>query len=222
MNTTIAQVNNSELQDVLREANRLWRRAGVRSTDRTALLSELEAEISGAHRDGHSAAAVLGDDSSQTLRQWADARELCGRALRLAVVIPAALIGIAAGLAVIVLAVFSGFSGGSTIDVGSFILPLYASSGVFAYLCALLCVWIALRRDPQAPSTVRWLSVLLPVGAALSIGAGVVVAWSRNFNPTPAVFTVVIGVVVIVLGTTAGFARYQAVKTSSDTHTEAI
>lgn len=222
MNTTITQVDNSEIQETLREANRLWRRAGVRGPDRKALLSELEAEIGGARQDGHDARAVLGDDSSQTLRQWADERGLCGRALRLGLVVPAALLGMSAGLAVILLAVFAGFSGRPTIDLGPFVLPLYASSGLFAYLCALLFVWIALRHDPQASSTVRWLSVLLPVGAALSIGAGMAIAWWRNFNPTPTVFTVVIGVVVVVLGATAGFARHRGVRAQSGTQPDAI
>lgn len=222
MNTTVAQANNGELRDILREANRLWRRAGVRGPDRNDLLSELDAEISGALQDGHSATSVLGDESSQTLRQWADERGLCGRALRLGLVVPAALLGVAGGLAVILLALFAGFSGRPSIDVGPFTLPLYASSGVFAYLCALLGVWIVLRHDPRASSTVRWLSVLLPAGAALSIGAGVAIAWWRNFNPTLTVFTVVIGVVVVVLGATAGFARRQAVRTPIDVQPDAI
>ncbi|MCZ4557918.1 hypothetical protein O4215_20355 [Rhodococcus maanshanensis] len=222
MTTAISQVNNSEHQEILREANLLWRRAGVRGPDRNALLSELESEISAAHQDGHDATAVLGEDSSQTLRQWADECGLCGRALRLELVVPATLLGVAAGLAVTLLAVFAGFSGHPTIDLGPFVLPLYASSGVFAYLCALLFVRIALRHDPQASSTVRWLSVLLPAGAALSIGAGMAIAWWRNFNPTPTVFVVVIGVVVVVLGATAGIARQRAVSAPSDTQPDSI
>lgn len=117
----------------------------------------------------------------------------------------------AAGLAVILVAVFAGFAGRPTVDLGPFVLPMYASSGVFAYLCALLFVWITLRRDPRASSTLRWLSVLLPVGAAPSVGAGMAIAWWRNFNPTPTVLAVVVGVVIVVHGTTACLARHKAV-----------
>ena len=144
MNTTNTQVDNGELQETLREANRLWRRAGVRGPDRKMMLSELEAEIDGALRDGHDASAVLGEDSSRTLRQWADERGLCGRALRLELVVPAVVLGAAAGLAVILVAVFAGFAGRPTVDLGPLVLPMYASSGAFAYLCALLFVWITL------------------------------------------------------------------------------
>ena len=211
MNTTNTQVDNGELQETLREANRLWRRAGVRGPDRKTMLSELEAEIDGALRDGRDPSAVLGDDGSRTLRQWADERGLCGRALRLELVVPAVVLGAAAGLAVILVAVFAGFAGRPTVDLGPFVLPMYASSGALAYLCALLFVWITLRRDPRASSTLRWLSVLLPAGAVLSIGAGMAIAWWRNFNPTPTVLAVVVGVVIVVLGTTAGIARHSAV-----------
>lgn len=131
--------------------------------------------------------------------------------LRLELVVPTVVLGVAAGLAVILVAVFAGFAGRPTVDLGPFVLPMYASSGVFAYLCALLFVWITLRRDPRASSTLWWLSVLLPVGAALSVGAGMAIAWWRNFNPTPTVLAVVVGVVIVVHGTTACLARHKAV-----------
>ncbi len=138
-------------------------------------------------------------------------RAPCGQSastLRLELVVPAVVLGVAAGLAEILVAVFAGFAGRSTVDLGPFVLPMYASSGAFAYLCALLFVWIILRRDPRASSTLRWLSVLLPAGAALSVGAGMAIAWWRSFNPTPTVLAVVVGVV---LGATAGLARHSAV-----------
>lgn len=215
MNSPIAAVENDTTQDVLREANRLWRRRSVRGVDRAELLDELEAELAGAHRDGHGPTVVLGDDRSETLRQWADERKVSGRALRLGLVIPAALVGIAAGLAVVLLAIFAGFSNRWSFDPGPFVIPLYASAGVLAYLCALLCVGSALRHDPYSPSTVRWLAALLPMGAVLGTAAGVVIAWWRNFNTSTTVFTVVIGVVVVVIGTTVGLARYQAVRSTS-------
>lgn len=215
MNSSITDVENDTTQDVLREANRLWRRRSVRGVDRAELLGELEAELAGAHRDGHGPTVVLGDDKSETLRQWADERRVSGRALRLGLVVPAALVGIAVGLAVVLLALFAGFSNRWSFDPGPFVLPLYTSAGLLAYLCALLCVWFTLRHDPHAPSTVWWLAALLPMGAVLGTGAGVAVAWWRNFNTSSTIFTVVIGVVLVVIGATVGLARYQAVRSSS-------
>lgn len=216
MNTTLQGVNASELRDIRRQASRVWRRTGVLKADREDLLLELEAEINNARLDGHNIATVLGDDSSHTLERWAEERELAGRALRLGVVLPAALVGILTGLAVVLGAVFAAFTGRATIEAGPFLLPLYASAGLFAYLCALVLVRLALIHDPNASGTVRWLAVLLPAGAALSTGAGIGVAWWRNFNTSATVFVVVIGVVLVVLAATVGLARYRAVGSASD------
>ncbi|MGO4205710.1 hypothetical protein AB4Z09_29085, partial [Rhodococcus sp. TAF43] len=62
MNTATAHVDSIERYKVIRQANRLWRRAGVRRADRNVLLSELETELHGADQDGHSMTAVLGED----------------------------------------------------------------------------------------------------------------------------------------------------------------
>lgn len=224
MNTTAdAHTDSIERYEVVREANQLWRRAGVRRADRNALLAELETELGGAHLDGHDMTSVLGDDSDQMLRSWARERGMCGRALRLEWVLPAAFIGIAAGLSLVLAVTFAGFSGWSTsFDPGPFVLPFYASGGLLGYLCALPCVGYALRRygDPHASSTVRWLAALLPVGTALCIGAGVAVAWWRNFNTSLPVFVAVVGVVVVGLALTIGFSRYLAVQRPNDTDSD--
>ncbi|QBJ97608.1 hypothetical protein ERC79_17930 [Rhodococcus sp. ABRD24] len=208
---------------ILRKANSLWRRAGVRTADRKALLAELETELNGAHQDGHGVDSVLGEDSDQMLRSWAIERGMCGRALRLALVIPSAFIGIVTGMSVVLLVLLAGFSDWSTaFDPGPFVLPFYASGGLLGYLCALLCVWGVLRcfGDPNALSTVRWLSVLLPIGGVLCTGAGVAVAWSRGFNTSVPVFVTVVGVVVVGLGLTIGLARYLGVNGRNDSETE--
>lgn len=214
MNTAVTDAENGTRQHLFRTANRLWRRAGVRGVDRKNLLTELEAELDGARHDGHSASTVLGEDSALTLRQWADERDLSGRAFRLSVVVPVALLGVAAGLAVVLLAVFAAFTDRPTIDFGPFVLPMYASASVFAYLSALLSVWVVLRLDPHASSTIRYLAVLLPLGAVASSGSGIGIAWWRNFNTSSTVFAVVITSVVLMLGTTVGIARCVAVRSA--------
>lgn len=214
MNTAVTDAENGTRQHLFRTANRLWRRAGVRGVDRKNLLRELEAELDGARHDGHSASTVLGEDSALTLRQWADERDLSGRAFRLSVVVPVALLGVAAGLAVVLLAVFAAFTDRPTIDFGPLVLPMYASAGAFAYLSALLSVWVVLRLDPHASSTIRYLAVLLPLGAIVSSGSGIGIAWWRNFNTSSTVFAVVITSVVLMLGTTVGIARCVAVRSA--------
>jgi hypothetical protein len=81
MNTTIQEAENSKLQKSLRQANRLWRRAGVRRPDRKELLSELEAELNGARHDGqnrlqeaHPCPSVYESTSSADMAQSRSAR----------------------------------------------------------------------------------------------------------------------------------------------------
>lgn len=226
MNDTAVNENTSELDekdstkfdDLLAEARRVWRRAGVRRHDRQAMLAELQDELTGASLDGFSAATVLGEDRPETLRQWAQERGLSGRALRLHLVLPAALIGIAAGLAVVLSFIFLAFLNRTSFEPGSFIVPLYGSAGLLAYLCGLALAGGALAAagDPHAKSTVRWLAVLLPVGAAVSTGAGVAVAWLMGFNTSPPVFVTVVAVVLACLVLTIGIARYATINEAVD------
>lgn len=206
--------------DILTDANRQWRRIGVRKTDRREMLTELKDELCAADADGYSPTAVLGEDRPEMLSQWAHERGLSGQALRLHLVIPAALAGIAVGLALVVSAVFLMFAGRTAFDPGELVLPLYAMSAVLAYLCALTFTRGALAAagDPHAGATVKWLAILLPLGAALTTGAAVALAWWRNFNPTTKVFTAVIVIVLVGLGLTIALARYAAVRKAHDRH----
>lgn len=222
---TAARDDSIDRRDILRRANRLWVRAGVRRADRQLLIAELDSELAGAHHDGRSPAAVLGEDREEMLRLWAHERGMCGRALRLALVVPAALIGIVAGLAVVLGFLVAGFSGGSgAVDPGPLVLPFYASGGALAYLCALLCVWGVLRRagDPHVAPSVRWLAVVLPLSAVLSTGAGVAVAWWSGFTTSSAVFVAVTAVVIAGLGVTVGASRYLALRRAADSKADSV
>ncbi|MCZ4078835.1 hypothetical protein O1W68_12840 [Rhodococcus sp. H36-A4] len=119
-------------------------------------------------------------------------------------------------------AVFLMFSGRTAFDPGELVLPLYAMSGVFAYLCALAFSRGALAAagDPHAGITVKWLAALLPLGAALTTGAAVALAWWRDFNPTTKVFSAVIVIVLTGLVMTIGLARYAAIKKAHDRRQE--
>jgi hypothetical protein len=219
----IARADSAERSEITRQANDLWRRAGVQGVDRRALLSELETELRAANRNGHGTPAVLDDVSEQILRDRACERGLCGRALRLELAVPAAVLGLVAGLATPLLVLLSILSPLSAIRMGQYEDLLYISSGVLGYLGALLFVWRVLHTfgDPRATSTVRWLAVLLPIGAALSAGAAVAVTETTNFYTSITTYFIgvaaVVSIVVIGIGLTVWTARFLAVRRPIDT-----
>ena len=214
---------------LLRNAKRIWRRAAVRRTDRRALLAELKAELTAADADGLPAGAVVGDDPEQTLRAWADERELSGRALRLPLVVPGVLSGIAVGFALLAAILYVGFTEKPTKEFAEFgigrsnvlqieppylVFGIYAVTGVLAYLLAVAGGFAALRlvRDPRAADTARWLAAALPAGAVVATAAGVGVAHRLGYSTEPRTFVAVNAIVCIALAATAAAARYLATR----------
>ncbi|NMM92271.1 hypothetical protein B2J88_49915 [Rhodococcus sp. SRB_17] len=186
----------------------------MRSADRKTLLTELDSELGGALDDGRSVTAVVGEDAPATLRAWADEREMSGRALRLGLIIPVALIAVAIGLSGTLYGLTIAFTNVYSGSPGMLVLPLYLTSGVLAYLCAVMSVWATLRLsgDPRISATVKRLAALLPIGALLAVGAGSGIAWLQGFTTTPLTFAVVIAVVVLVLALTVSAARHLALE----------
>lgn len=202
---------------ILRKAKRVWRRAAVPRTDRKALLAELSDELTAADADGLPASAVIGDDPEQTLRAWADERGLSGRALRLGIVLPAGLVGIAVGFALLGVILYVGFTSKSNvvrIEPTALVLGLYAVTGLLAYLLAVTCTFAILRwvSDPRSGHTARWLAALLPAGAAIATAAGVGVAYVLGFTTEPSTIVGTTGIVCIVLVATTALARYCATR----------
>ncbi|WP_420880906.1 hypothetical protein [Rhodococcus sp. (in: high G+C Gram-positive bacteria)] len=200
---------------ILRDAARVWRRAGVRTSDRRALLTELSDELAAADADGRSASAVVGDDPEETLRAWADERGLSGRSLRLGIVVPVALVGVAIGFALLLPILVIGFSPDTfMVEPVQLMFGLYAMTGLLAYLLAVVGTFMALRLvgDPRSGSTARWFAATLPAGAAAATAAGVGAARVRDFSTEPATFVAVITVVCLVLAATAAVARYLATR----------
>ncbi|GAB2649878.1 hypothetical protein ABI214_03460 [Prescottella soli] len=212
---------------ILRDAKRIWRRAGVRRVDRRALLTELSDELTAADADGLPASSVVGNNREETLRAWADERELSGRSLRLPLVVPVVLGGIAVGFTLLAVILYTGFktptpeelSGiGKTsvlqIEPAYLIFGIYAVTGVLAYVLAVAGGFAALRlvRDPQAADTARWLAATLPAGAAVATAAGVGVARILGFTTEPRTFVAVIVAVSVSLVATVAIARYLATR----------
>jgi len=200
---------------ILRDAKRIWRRAGVRRVDRRALLTELSDELTAADADGLPTSAVVGENSEETLRAWADERGLSGRALRLGVVLPVAFTGIALGFALLAVFLFIGFTRKNVaIEPPYLILGLYAVTALLAYLLAVTGTFVVLRQvgDPRSGSTARWLAATLPAGAAVATAAGVGVARLLGFTTEPETFVATIGIVCVALAVTATVARYLATR----------
>ncbi|WP_081187879.1 hypothetical protein [Prescottella equi] len=209
------EVPQDTARSTLREAERIWRRAAVRPSDRRALLAELSDELAAAGADGLTPSAIVGDDSEDTLRAWADERGLSGRALRLGIVVPVGLLGVAGGFALLLPILVIGFSPDTvTIEPMELIFGLYAMTGLLAYLLAVTGTFAALRQagDPRSGSTARWLAATLPAGAAVATAVGVGVARILGFTTEPETFVAVIAAVCGVLAATAAVARYLATR----------
>ncbi len=204
--------------DVAEVAERIWRRVGVRRADRRVMLADLAGEVAAAREDGGTIDDVLGADPAATLREWADARDASGKALRLVVIVPAALAGLLVAFGtVLLLLIWATVTQNVELPM-PIILTLYGTSGVIALVLAGAAVWLALRAssDPRAVRTVRYLAVCLPAGAVLAIGAGVGVARLYHFRRPEISFPLVVLVVLVVISASVGAARFWATKRARD------
>jgi cytochrome bd-type quinol oxidase subunit 2 len=114
----------------------------------------------------------------------AAARDSSGRALRLALILPAALSGVLIAFGtVLLLLIWATVTRNLELPL-PILLTLYGTSAVIALVLADVAVWLALRHsgDPRASRTARCLAGTLPVGALATLGAGVLVARLFHFN----------------------------------------
>lgn len=173
-------VDDKTLQPILRGARRTWRRAGVRPDDRHRLAEELHGELAAAADAGQPPSSVLGEDPTETLRQWAREREVSGQAQRVALLAPLTVLAVLFGSLVLVTdqVVERLVPGAPFITHGAIWLAVLVSSIVVSWLLAPLCCWAALHRggDPRAASTARWLFALLPLAALCALALDVVIA----------------------------------------------
>ncbi|MGW6692605.1 hypothetical protein ACWF62_02360 [Rhodococcus sp. NPDC054953] len=196
--------------DVTRIAARVWRRAGVRRSDRAGLLDELSGELEAADSAGLGADAVVGSDPAATLRSWADERGLSGRATRLGLVALATLAGATLGMGTTLTMLYLGFWRNVTVEPAQLIGVIFAASGALGYLLALACTWGTLRAvgDPRAADTTRALARILPIAALFAILAGVGTAWAQGFTTLPSTFATTIVAVCAMVGAGAAIARH--------------
>lgn len=173
-------VDAKDLRLLLRQAQRTWRRAGVLPTDRRRLGDELHGELTAASEAGQAPSAVLGDDPTTTLRQWAHEQNVSGQALRIGILAPLTLLSVLVGSLVLITdeVVETVVPGAPFITHGAIWLALLISSIVVSWLLAPLSCWAALHRgdDPRAASTARWLFALLPIGAFTALLIDIAIA----------------------------------------------
>lgn len=162
-------------------ARRVWRRAGVRRTDRASLAAELTGEIAAAAADGYGPETVLGEDADATARGWALERGLAGRSLQVATMLWVVVTGVLLGSSTAVVETLVTFYGdvlgmGDTLTPGPVTLTILASSAAMAVLLPVLGTWAAMhhRGDPRAGATARWLAVTLPLGGLVGLALVVV------------------------------------------------
>ncbi len=218
MSSNVDQRAGETRSEVMDLAERVWRRVGVRHCDRRVMLAELAGEIAAAQDNGGTIDEILGIDRAQTLREWADARDSSGRALRLVVIVPAALAGLLVAFGtVLLLLIWATVTHDVELPM-PIVMTLYGTSGVIALVLAGAAVWLVPRAsgDPRARRTVTCLAVCLPVGAMVAIGAGIGVARLFHFRRPEISFPLEVLVVLVLMSAAVGAGRYWAIKRARD------
>lgn len=198
----------------LEQAERVWRQIGVRRGDRRSMLADLDAEIVAAQDGGGDVDDVLGADRAATLREWADASDTSGRALRLPLILPAALAGVLVAFGtVLLLLIWATVTRNVELPM-PILLTLYGTSAVIALVLADVAVWLVLRRggDPRATRTARYLTATLPIGALAALGAGVGVARLFHFNDPEISFPLCVIAVLAVMAGAVAAGRFWATR----------
>ncbi len=213
----------TDVADVVRRADRLWRRVGVARGARAEMADELRADLAAAVADGRDAVSLIGADVDAFALDWARERgEIRPRThyLRTVVATFAGLVlGMSAaagatavaGFAVEMFATSDGT--GRTVE-DWLVLVVYGGSALAAYAGGLVVAGWSLRRaaDPRAGSTVRALAWLLPPAAAVATAVGVSAAAVLHFSRTGAVILLVCHLVADVLVTAVLLARWWALR----------
>lgn len=200
--TPLRTVDDTAVRLLLRQAQRVWRRAGVLPAERRRLGEELHGELVAAAEAGSTPVTVLGENPTTTLQQWAHEQGVSGQALRLGVLVPLTLVSVLVGsLVIITEQIVERFVPGAPfITHGAIWLAILINTTVVSWLLAPLSCFAALHRggDPRAASTARWLLVLLPLGAFTALLLDILIA---TISATEGPFIPIMSVV-----TTATFA----------------
>lgn len=219
--TAVVDMRSEQREQIMRRARRAWFWIGVRRGDRHRLVAELAAELAAAQADA-TMVDVLGDDPAATAEEWARARGVADRRLRLGVFLVPSLLAaivVTGGLLAALADAFRG-DGRSVLDLlgtsTASVLITYIVAGLLALGAIVVVVALLLRAvgDRSAERTVRALVRALPAGAVLAILGGVGVAALQGFTTRPRTFATVAAVVAVIVSCSIVLARWLAVHRS--------
>ena len=198
------------IDDTMAVAEQAWRAYGVRRADRATLAADLRLDLESAGADGVGPAQLLGADVAGFARRLADeagVRRMPPEHLR---VLGTALVGAALGAALgfaVMLLVFSSFvrffdsPRWLDVPVQLAVAVYYGIPAVIVVVGAALTVRVRLRDLPCVRSTVKAMSLLLPVAGAVITPVTMAFAWWTGFSTSA---PVVLFEVLMVLAALAG------------------
>ena len=136
---------------------------------------------------------------------------------RVGLVVVAGLVGLTLGMTPVLILVGTSFSGSSSGVSPDYVLPIYASTAVLAYVLGIASVRLLLRttHDPLPSRTTKVVAAFLPIGGVLATLAGMGIAWILGFSTTASTFVAVIVAVLCILAATFALARAWALRTTA-------
>ena len=136
---------------------------------------------------------------------------------RVGLVAVAGLIGVTLGMTPVLILLGTSFSGASSSVSTEYLLPIYAGTGVLAYVLGVISVRLLLRatHDPLSSRTSKVVAAFLPIGGVLATLAGMGTAWILGFSTTASTFVAVVVAVLCVLVATFALARAWALRTTA-------
>ncbi|MBY4275421.1 hypothetical protein HQO27_18460 [Rhodococcus fascians] len=135
---------------------------------------------------------------------------------RVGLVVVAGLIGVTLGMTPVLVLVGTSFSGQSSSVSTDYLLPIYAGTGVLAYVLGVVSVRLMLKaiHDPLSTRTAKVVAAFLPIGGVLATLAGMGTAWLLGFSTSVSTFVAVIMAVLCVLVATFALARAWTLRTT--------
>ncbi|MGV8874425.1 MAG: hypothetical protein ACOH2Q_17970 [Rhodococcus sp. (in: high G+C Gram-positive bacteria)] len=133
---------------------------------------------------------------------------------RVGLVAIAGLIGVTLGMTPVLVLVGTSFSGQTSTVTTDYLLPIYAGTGVLAYVLGVVSVRLMLRatHDPLPARTAKVVAAFLPIGGVLATLVGMGTAWVLGFSTSASTFVTVIVAVLCVLVATLALARAWALR----------
>ncbi|KQU58141.1 hypothetical protein ASG84_15940 [Rhodococcus sp. Leaf278] len=136
---------------------------------------------------------------------------------RVGLVVVAGLVGVTLGMTPVPILVGTSLSGLSSSVSTEYLLPIYAGTGILAYVLGTISVHLLLKliHDRQSTRTTKIVAAFLPIGGVLATLVGMGTAWVLGFSTSASTFVAVIVAVLCVLVATFALARARALRTTA-------